>query len=293
MSLLWDYIRVLPQFLLPRHALSGMVYRITRCEWPPLKNFLIRAFIAWFKVDIHLAAQTDSSVYRHFNQFFTRALKAGARPLAGDADSILCPVDGRISQIGRIRSGEIFQAKRRSYDLATLLAGDREAVSNFTDGSFATLYLSPRDYHRVHMPLAGALIKMTYVPGRLFAVNTHTTRIIDKLFARNERVISIFDTVLGPMAVVLVGAVNVGSMETVWAGAVTPARKREITSADYHGQKIVLKRGEEMGRFNMGSTVILLFAKDRVQWLPHPGPEDQVTLGMALGKKQEDNICVQ
>ena len=285
MSFLWDYIRVLPQFLLPQHAVSSIVYRMARCEWPPLKHMLIRSFIAWFKVDMSLAMQPEISAYKHFNHFFTRALKPGVRPVAGDMQTIICPVDGRISQIGKIHRGEIIQAKNRTYDLETLLAGDRDAVMAFTDGSFATLYLAPRDYHRVHMPLDGALIKMTYVPGRLLAVNTHTTRVVDKLFARNERVISIFDTSLGPMGIILVGALNVGSMETVWAGAVTPARKREITTADYKGREIVLHRGQEMGRFNMGSTVILLFARDRMQWLPHPGPDDQISMGMPLGKK--------
>lgn len=285
MSVLWDHLRVLPQYLLPHHLLSGMVYHLTRCEWPPLKNFLIRTFIAWFKVDMDLAVQPDAGAYRNFNHFFTRALKPGARAVTGDADTIISPVDGWISQIGRIHAGEIFQAKNHTYNLDALLAGDRDAAADFTDGCFATLYLSPRDYHRVHMPLDGTLRKMTFVPGRLFAVNTHTTRVIKNLFARNERIISIFTTALGPMAVVLVGALNVGSMETVWAGTVTPARKREITSIDYREREIVLKRGQEMGRFNMGSTVILLFAKNRMQWLPHPGPNDQIMMGMPLGKK--------
>ena len=284
---LFDYARVLPQFLLPQHALSRMVYRITRCEWPPLKNLLIRSFIAWFKVDMGIAEQPAAGMYKHFNHFFTRPLKAGARPVTGDVNTIVCPVDGRISQIGKIQAGSIFQAKNRAYDLATLLAGDDGSITSFTNGSFATLYLAPRDYHRVHMPLEGKLDRMIYVPGRLFPVNTHTTRVVNGLFARNERVISIFDTNLGPMALVMVGAMNVGCMETVWAGEVTPAPQREITTWDYtgSGQEIRLKRGQEMGRFNMGSTVILLFAKDRMQWLSHPGPDAQITMGMPLGTK--------
>ena len=287
MSLLWDYIRVLPQFILPQHTLSRMVYRITRCEWPPLKNLLIRSFIAWFKVDMNIAMQSEISAYKHFNHFFTRALKASARPIAGDAHIIVSPVDGRISQIGRIQSGEIFQAKNRAYDLNALLAGDQNSVMVFKDGSFATLYLAPRDYHRVHMPVDGKLLRMTYVPGHLFAVNTHTTRVVNKLFAHNERVISIFDTALGPIAIILVGALNVGSMETVWSGEVTPAQKREITTRDYtgNGQAIRLKRGHEMGRFNMGSTVILLFGNDCMRWLSHLKAEDQITMGMPLGTK--------
>jgi phosphatidylserine decarboxylase len=289
MNLFWDYIRVLPQFFLPQHTLSRMMYRITRCEWPPLKNILIRSFIAWFKVDMSIAMQSEISTYKHFNHFFTRALKAGVRPIAGDAHTIVCPVDGRISQIGRIQSGEIFQAKNHFYNLNALLAGNQDEVKAFTDGSFATLYLSPRDYHRVHMPLDGKLTMMAYVPGRLFSVNTHTTRVVNNLFARNERIISIFDTALGPMAIILIGALNVGSMETVWAGEVTPTVKREIATVDYtgNGREIRLKRGHEMGRFNMGSTVILLFGKDRMRWLSHLKAEVQITMGMPLGKKTE------
>ena len=287
MSGLWDYVRVLPQFILPQHAISRMVYRITRCEWPPLKNLLIRSFIAWFKVDMGLALQSEISAFKHFNQFFTRALKTGARPVAGDVNTILCPVDGRISQIGRIQSGDIFQAKNRTYDLQTLLAGDRNSALAFKDGAFVTLYLAPCDYHRVHMPVDGKLLRMTYVPGRLFAVNTHTTRVVDNLFARNERIISIFETALGPMAIILVGALNVGSMETVWAGAVTPAGKREITTVDYagNGPEIRLKRGHEMGRFNMGSTVIVLFGKDAVAWSPHMHPDRPVVMGGLLAMR--------
>jgi phosphatidylserine decarboxylase len=279
-----DYLRVLPQFLLPQHALSRMVYRITRCEWPPLKNLLIRSFIAWFKVDMRIAAQPDGGRYKHFNHFFTRALKPGARPIAGDVNRIVCPVDGRISQIGKIQSGEIFQAKNRTYGLAALLAGDDGSITDFMDGNFATLYLAPRDYHRVHMPLDGKLKKMIYVPGRLFAVNTHTTRVINGLFARNERVISIFDTRRGPMALIMVGAMNVGCMETVWAGEVTPASKREISTWNYSntGQEIQLKRGQEMGRFNMGSTVIILFGKDTVDWSPQMHPDRTVVMGELL-----------
>lgn len=286
MSALLDHLRVLPQFVLPHQVLSRLAFFVTRCEWPPLKNLLIRTFIAAFRVDMSLAAQPGITAYKHFNEFFTRALKPGVRLLTGDADTVICPVDGRISQIGQIESGAIFQAKNRRYDLESLLAADGDAVRLFMNGSFATLYLSPRDYHRVHMPVDGKLLRMTCVPGRLFAVNTHTTRVINNLFARNERVISIFETALGPLAVILVGALNVGSMETVWAGTVTPARHRGITTLDYRRQEIILKRGQEMGRFNMGSTVIMLMARDRVQWLPHLKAGDPVTLGMALGVNQ-------
>lgn len=282
-----EYLKVLPQYLVPQHALSRVVYCFTRCKWPLLKNFLIKSFIAWFKVDMSLAKQPDVTAYSHFNDFFTRELRPDARPIAGDKNTIISPVDGSISQIGIINSEEIFQAKGRSYDLNALLAGDKDMAGKFSDGQFATLYLSPRDYHRIHMPLDGKLIKMTHVPGKLFAVNSHTVKVVNQLFARNERVISYFDTAIGPVALIMVGAINVGSMETVWSGEITPAKARNIKTTDYLDQQIHLKRGFEMGRFNMGSTVIVLTGKDRMRWLPDLQPEQLITMGMPIGKVQE------
>ncbi len=229
-----------------------------------------------------LAKQPDATAYKTFNDFFTRELRPDVRPINQDNNTIICPVDGSISQIGKIESGEIFQAKGRTYNLDTLLAGD-DTAANFKDGQFATLYLSPRDYHRIHMPLDGKLTRMIYVPGKLFAVNSHTVRVVDRLFARNERVISYFDTDIGPVAMILVGAINVGSIETVWAGEITPTKNRSITTSDYKDRQIQLKRGEEMGRFNMGSTVILLFCKNRVQWLPNLQADQLVTMGIPMG----------
>jgi len=278
-----DYIKVLPQYLTPQHTLSRLTYHITRCEWKPLKNFLIKSFIASFKVDMTLAKQPDGTAYKTFNKFFTRELRPDVRPISQDKNIIISPVDGSISQIGKIESEEIFQAKGRYYNLDTLLAGDVSAA-DFKVGQFATLYLSPRDYHRIHMPLDGKLVKMIYVPGKLFSVNSHTTRVVNNLFARNERVVSIFETEIGPMAIVMVGAMNVGSMETVWAGEITPAKKRNITITDYKDQQIQLKRGEEMGRFNMGSTVILLFPKGKSEWLISLKPNDNIIMGTPLGK---------
>ena len=278
-----DYLKVLPLYLLPQHTLSRLTYRITRCEWAPLKNFLIRSFIAWFRVDMTQAKQPEPGAYKHFNDFFTRELKPGIRPLPSDSETIVCPVDGSISQIGKITGGEIFQAKGRAFSLDALLANDEAMATAFQDGHFATLYLSPRDYHRIHMPLDGKLIRITYVPGKLFAVNSHTVRVVNRLFARNERVVCYFETTIGPMAMILVGAINVGSMETVWAGEITPTQNRTITITDYDKQNIQLKRGEEMGRFNMGSTVILLFAKNSMQWQAQLKAEQLITMGMSLG----------
>jgi len=281
-----EYLKVLPQYLIPQHTLSRVVYRITRCKWKPLKNFLIKSFVSWFKVDMSLAKQPDGTVYKHFNDFFTRELRSDARPIVPGKITVISPVDGSISQIGKINSGEIFQAKGRSYDLDALLAGDYEMAENFKDGQFATLYLSPRDYHRIHMPLDGKLIKMTYAPGKLFAVNNHTAKVVEQLFARNERIISYFETAIGSMAIIMVGAMNVGSMETVWAGEITPTNNRSITIMDYNDRQIYLKRGDEMGRFNMGSTVIVLFGKDRTQWLPGLQPDQLITMGTTIGKIQ-------
>jgi phosphatidylserine decarboxylase len=278
-----DYIKVFPQYLIPQHAISRLTYCITRCEWKPFKNFLIKSFIAIFKVDMSLAKQPDGTAYKTFNEFFTRELRLDVRPINQDKNTIICPVDGSISQIGKIESGEIFQAKGRSYDLNTLFAGN-DMTANFKDGQFATLYLSPRDYHRIHMPLDGRLTRMIYVPGKLFSVNAHTTRVVHNLFARNDRVISIFDTEIGRMALIMVGAMNVGSMETVWAGEITPAKNRSITTTDYKDQNIQLKRGDEMGRFNMGSTVILLFGKNCMQWLPNLHYDQLITMGMPIGR---------
>ncbi|MBI4006211.1 MAG: phosphatidylserine decarboxylase [Gammaproteobacteria bacterium] len=281
----WDYIRVLPQYLIPQHCLSRIIYWITRCEWTPLKNLLIKLFIYWFKVDMNLAKESHAENFIHFNHFFTRELKPEVRPIAQEQDVIVCPIDGYISQIGKINSGEIFQAKNRSYDLDTLLAMDNDIVSLFKDGVFATFYLSPRDYHRIHMPRDGQLQKMIYIPGKLFAVNTYTTRVVKNLFARNERVISLFETDTGPMAIIMVGAMLVSSMETVWAGQITPAKNREITNQSYleQNKKIKLRHGEEIGRFNMGSTVILLFSKDAVEWSSNLQQDQLVSMGEKLG----------
>ena len=271
-------------YLLPHHLISGFAYRLTRCRWVPLKNFLIKSFIALFNVDMSLAQEPEVTAYPTFNHFFTRALRPEVRPLAPNPDAIVCPVDGAISQIGKITGAEIFQAKNRYYNLQSLLTGDEEMVAAFQDGLFITLYLSPRDYHRIHMPINGGLKKMIHVPGRLFPVNRQSVRTVDRLFARNERIINYFNTESGPMALIMVGAINVGSMETVWAGEVIPADKGKISTTSYNESNIKLARGAEMGRFNMGSTVILLFSKNALQWNPELVPDSPVEMGLALGK---------
>ncbi len=279
--------RNLPQYLLPQRLSTRVVHWATRVRAPWFKNALIRAFCRSFKVDLSEAEQPDPTAYEHFNAFFTRALKPGIRSLRGDG--LCCPVDGSVSQAGAITEGRIFQAKGRDYSLTELLGGDAELAAPFRNGGFVTLYLSPRDYHRIHMPCAGRLISMIHVPGKLFSVSPLTTRVIPDLFARNERVVCRFETATGPLALVLVGAINVASIETVWAGVITPPLGRRIRRRDYPAGgegAIILERGAEMGRFNMGSTVIVLSGATR--WDPAIRPEASVRLGQRLGRVLTD-----
>jgi len=259
-----DRLAVLPQYLLPKQALSVLAGWFASARAGGLTTGAIRRFVARYGVDMSEAAEPDIASYATFNDFFTRALRPGARPLA-QADAI-CPVDGVVSQLGPIEQDRIFQAKGHHYSTTALLAGDAELAERFRDGSFATIYLSPRDYHRIHMPCDGRLLRMEHVPGSLFSVNPTTARGVPGLFARNERVVCLFDTPLGPMALVLVGATIVGSMATVWHGQVNPPRTGRLRRWDYGDQQIVLRQGEEMGRFLLGSTVVLLFERDAVRF---------------------------
>ncbi len=283
---LGDRLRHLPQRLLPQGLITRIAYKLTRIRAPWFKNPLIRGFIAAFRVNMNEAAEPDPRAYPDFNHFFTRPLKAGARPLAEREKSPCCPVDGAVSQAGTLGGDNILQAKGHSFSLTQLLGGDPNRALPFQNGSFVTLYLSPRDYHRIHMPLQGRLLEMVHIPGKLFSVSPLTTRMVPGLFARNERVAAIFETTVGPMAMVLVGAINVASIETVWAGAVTPPLGHDIRRwryPDTGAEAIHLAKGSEMGRFNMGSTVILVFGQDAVVWDPSIGPEATVRMGQKLG----------
>ena len=277
---------VLYQHLLPQHFLSGLMYRLTRISWPPLKNLLIKSFISFYKVDMSIAVNSDPEHYQHFNEFFTRPLQASARPLDTAADAIISPVDGVVSQHGRINNGKLIQAKNRDYSVEELLGGDPELASRFNNGEFITLYLSPKDYHRIHMPVSGMLQSMTYIPGKLFSVNPATTRTIDNLFARNERVVTVYKTDIGNVALIMVGAIFVGSMETTWAGQITPAGSRQPTTRNHPeaGQTVQFEKGDEMGRFNMGSTVILLFEQNRLDWDASVYAEQGVQLGKRIAR---------
>lgn len=272
------------QHLLPQHLLSRLMGWLAESRWRWLKNLWISLWIKHFQVDMSEAESSDLDAYPNFNTFFTRALKEGARPLADGSDALLCPADGAISQLGRIGNGRIFQAKGRDYSLVELLGGDRSLAHTFDDGHFATIYLSPRDYHRVHMPVTGTLRSMHYIPGKLFSVNATTAARVPSLFARNERAVCIFEGDNGPFAMILVGAMIVAGIETVWDGQVAPPT-RSVQVRHYPDQReIVLQRGEEMGRFKLGSTVILLFGRDQISWLESFQAGSPTRMGEALGQ---------
>ena len=278
-----DRLAVLPQYLLPKHLLTTLAGRLASAHAGSLTTALIRRFVARYQVDMSEAANPDIASYASFNDFFTRALRHGVRPLADTA--VACPVDGAVSQLGPIEHDQIFQAKGHHYSTTALLGGDVQLAAQFQDGHFVTIYLSPRDYHRIHMPCDGRLLRMEHVPGALFSVNPTTARGVPGLFARNERVVCLFETPLGPMALVLVGATIVGSMATVWHGRVNPPRTGQPRRWDYENQSITLRQGEEMGRFLLGSTVVLLFAHGAVQFEPDWVASRPVRLGEAMAQR--------
>jgi phosphatidylserine decarboxylase len=276
-----DRLAVLPQYLLPKQLLTRFAGVVAGFEGGALTHALIRWFVKRYQVNMAEAAESDITRFPTFNAFFTRALKSGVRPLAS-AD-LVCPVDGAVSQCGPILGDRIFQAKGHDYTAQALLGGDSELAQQFEDGRFATIYLSPRDYHRIHMPCDGRLTRMIHVPGDLFSVNPTTARGVPGLFARNERVVCLFDTPHGAMALVLVGATVVGSMATAWHGVVNPPRPGQVREWRYAEQQVVLRKGDEMGRFLLGSTVVLLFQrKAGVQWQADWTPAHPVQLGEAM-----------
>ena len=272
-----DSLAVLPQYLLPKKALTVLAGKIASARGGKWTTGLIEWFVQRYQVNMAEAANPDLSSYATFNEFFTRPLKAGARPLA-QADYI-CPVDGAISQFGRIEKDQIFQAKGHVYTTTALVGGDAALAAQFDEGEFATIYLSPKDYHRIHMPVAGTLTRMIYVPGDLFSVNPTTARGVPGLFARNERVVCVFDTAHGPFVLVLVGATIVGSMATVWHGVVNPPRSGQINEWRYVDGKVDLAQGAEMGRFMLGSTVVMLFPANSITFNPQWIAAKPVRLG--------------
>jgi phosphatidylserine decarboxylase len=268
--------------------LSRLAGALARSEKPWLRDRLIQRFAKAYNVDMD-QAERPLSAYQSFNDFFTRSLKGGMRPLADSSTDVLCPADGAVSQVGRIEQGRIVQAKGQSYTAAELLGGDTELAKRFEGGSFITIYLSPSDYHRVHMPVGGTLSKTAYIPGDLFSVNTVTAENVPRLFSRNERLSCVFDTPAGAMASVMVGAMIVASIETVWAGLVEPHRKQIERTAFPEGEQAApeFNAGDEMGRFLLGSTVVLLFEPDQVEWSAELEPLSVVRMGQSLGKLVE------
>jgi phosphatidylserine decarboxylase len=271
---------VLMQHLLPKQALTALAGRLASARAGALTHAAIRRFVARYGVDMSEAADPRIEAYETFNDFFTRALRPGARPLA--SARWICPVDGAISQFGRIGRDRVFQAKGHDYTTGALLGGDAALATRFEDGWFATLYLSPRDYHRIHMPCEGRLRRMVHVPGSLYSVNPATARGIPGLFARNERVVCVFETAHGPFALVLVGATIVGSMATVWHGVVNPPRPGTVRAWDYEASPIVLAQGAEMGRFLLGSTVVMLWPASPLRFEPTWSPGRPIRLGEAM-----------
>jgi len=278
-----ESLTTLPQYLLPHHPLSRLMRQLTHSENKAWKNFFITQIANHYGVNMQEAFDSDINAYPSFNHFFTRELKPGARTIANQAGNIACPADGAVSQAGDITDGNIIQAKGKSYTAVDLLGGDEQRAAPFKNGKFTTIYLSPKDYHRLHMPLDGTLKEMVHVPGRLFSVNAATANSVPRLFARNERVVAIFDTEVGPMALVLVGAIFVASIETVWHGEVTPPTAKSIQTWQYKDNAPQLKRGEELGRFNMGSTIIALFGEDAMNWESTFVTGQKVQLGEQIG----------
>lgn len=270
------------QHLLPQHLLSRGVGWLAATRITSIKNLFISRFAANYNIDMSEAAEENPLAYGSFNEFFTRPLKAGARPISKDIRAIVSPADGAISQIGPISADRIFQAKGHDYSVTTLLGGNDKRAQPFIGGQFATVYLSPRDYHRVHMPFAGKLRETVYIPGDLFSVNTATAEGVDNLFARNERLVCIFDTTVGPMAVILVGAMIVAGIATVWGGNVHSGR--HIITTDYRTQNIILAKGDELGRFYLGSTAIVLFGPQVMSWQSELEATTPVRMGQTLGQ---------
>jgi phosphatidylserine decarboxylase len=274
--------KTMVQHLAPQHALSRFAGWVANCQVTPIKNWIIDDFIRRYGVDMSSAVESNPHHYINFNHFFTRRLRPDARPIAVEENTIASPVDGTVSQAGSIKEGRIFQAKDYHFDLEELLGGSKKRADLFQGGCFATFYLAPKDYHRVHMPVTGRLCEMVHVPGQLFSVNPRTTNSVSNLFARNERVISIFETDHGYMSVILVGAMLVASISMVWAGEVSPPRIQEVREWQYSKDK-VLARGDEVGYFQLGSTVLVLFSPGTAQWTDSLRENASVLMGQSIG----------
>lgn len=275
---------ILLQYIFSHRLPSRLFGFLARCENKAWKNLIIKKFGKYYKINTREAVSRDLNNYPSFNHFFTRQLKPGVRPITEIESGVACPVDGTVSQTGIITEGQIFLAKGKKYSIEGLLGGDKKRADLFNSGIFTTLYLSPQDYHRVHMPLDGSIEETVYIPGRLFLINNSTINAVPDLFAKNERVVNIFNTEAGPMALILIGSIFSSSIETVWDGVITPSSTAEIRQWNYPFNPPLARKGEEMGRFNMGSTVIVLFGKDKVRWEPKLEPGNRVQMGELIGK---------
>ncbi len=276
-----DSLKIFFQYVLPKHLVSVLAGKLADVKKPWVKNTFIKKFAKAYNIDMSNAVQPELTEYPCFNDFFTRAIHLDSRPIDSDANSFCSPVDGAMSQFGKINDGKIIQAKNHSYSALELLGGNSQHAEIFEQGEFCTIYLAPKDYHRIHMPCDGKLEEMIHVPGQLFSVNPLTAQNVPKLFARNERVVCMFDTKFGKMAMVLVGATIVGSIETVWQGNITPPTRKQIKQWQYQEGDVTLAKGEEMGRFKLGSTVVLLMENKNWQW----DQAIQLEKGLVLGQK--------
>jgi phosphatidylserine decarboxylase len=276
---------VLPQYLIPQHGLSRLVGTLINSRQEKFKNWIIDWFIKKYRVEMQDAVENDPHRYPDFNSFFTRHLRPETRPIIAGKNTIACPTDGTLSEFGAIQEASLLQAKQHRYSLIELLGGSTERANSFINGAFATLYLAPKDYHRVHIPLSGKLREMIHVPGKLFSVNLKTANDVPNLFARNERVICLFETATGPMAVILVGAMIVASIATTWAGLITPTQNSQIRTWQYpdNNGTIYLTKGDELGHFQLGSTVIILFGPEMISWDANLRSEQTVKMGQLLG----------
>jgi phosphatidylserine decarboxylase len=275
-------LNLLLQYLLPQHILTRLVAKIANCRIPLIKNFIISQYCKFYRIDMTDVLEPNPANYPTFNEFFTRALRPGTRPITNDQKTIISPVDSKIWQIGQINDNLLIGAKGKSFTLEQLFV-DNEDAAHFHNANFAVLYLAPSNYHRVHMPIKGKLRSMRYIPGRLFSVKPNIVNHIPRVFAKNERVVVTFDTVFGTMAMVLVGAMIVGSIKTSWAGMITPNKQKSIINWDYTKQEIVFERGLEIGGFELGSTVILLFPEKTMQWNQALQKDSSIKMGQGLG----------
>jgi len=274
-----DQMKIVFQYILPKHLFTFIAGKLAEAKMGAFTTFLIKKFIKQFNIDMSEAKHSEAEDFDTFNDFFTRELKSGLRPIVEGEQNLAIPVDGCISQQGEIKQGRIFQAKGHDFSLRELVGGRDDVAAPFDDGLFSTIYLAPKDYHRIHMPITGKLEQLIFIPGDLFSVNPLTAQNVPNLFARNERAVAIFSTAIGPMAMVLVGATIVGSIETVWEGTLKAQKNKELQYWDYQDQDIVIEKGEEMGRFKLGSTIVALFPKDSIEFDEQLEPSSVTRLG--------------